>query len=214
MSEPSITTETTTHTSEVKNDQGGYNPLMIAGFLGVLMVILMIGVGYMSRTPAVGNQPTVVVAEETSDPGETPLAVTITPGPITVAVNDDVRLAPVTIKRQDHLCAIVTFEKDLIEGVDLTWPNKSSKERWEICGTDLKKEAADAHGAMVLTVGGKRIKLSEVITTTGDYTALVSTPGALARCWGAGQVNGDGQPACTPKPAAPANVVAQNAAAK
>lgn len=198
--------ETVEETPKKKNE---LHPLVTVALLAALLLATIGWVWWQLFSQPTDND---AVAEAPAPPAETPVAETIVPGPVTVAVNAETRLAPVEIKRVDHLCAIVTFNRDVIEGVDLAWPTRSGKERWEVCGTDLKKEAPDTHGAMSLTVGGKRIKLSEVIATTGgEYTALQSTPGALARCWGEGQVNGDGLPACTPKPA---DVVAQNAAAK
>jgi len=204
---------TPTPAPAAETPKNGTRPLAIAAGLGVALMLALGGYAmynYDGKASAETVPPTTTVTE-VAEGGETlptPVAATVLVGPVTVAAHADTRLAPVTIRRQDHLCAVLVFDQAVIEGVggdDLKWGTKSSKERFELCGKDLKKESDGS-----LTVGGRRVKLSELIAADGgeEYTSLTSTPGALARCWGDGQINADGQPACTDKPA---EVIAQNA---
>jgi len=115
-------------------------------------------------------------------------------------------LAPVDINGEEHRCTIVEYGRAALEDVQIDWPNLSTYERWEICAKQLRKGPSTSGGEHTLIVGEgeneKAINLEEVIVTQGGetYTALPSTPSVFARCWGSGQVNGDGQPSCTVKP--------------
>lgn len=193
---------------------GGAIIVMATAAVAAIMILGGGGLGIYAlfNDSKVNNPSPVAVA-----PPAEPVPVTPAPEPemsptieYFVLVTEHTVLAPVTVNDVLQKCTIVEYERSGIEGAGLGWPNLSTYERWELCSPNLRKGAAGGGGGhlLVVTVGegdgaeDRSINLEEVIKAGGgeDYTPLPSTPTVMARCWGQGQINGDGQPSCTKKP--------------
>lgn len=196
----------------VARASSNHRPLI--GAVAVMAVVLVCVLGFVAFTgggiglyalttggdnATIGSEPVAVVPATVPDPGESSVS-----HEYYVAVSGDTVLATVEVEGVAQKCTIIEYEKRALESVQLDWPNLSHYERWEVCAPDLRKGPAGDNGGHVLVAGdgdGVTINLKEVIVVSGgSYTTLPSTSGAIARCWGLGQTNGDGQPTCSPKP--------------